>query len=91
MLLRKHRHPFLGKQLHFQLVHDGERDFVLNGENVRHSTVKSLGPEMKTVAGVNQLGRDPESIAHLLYAALQDRVDVQQAPDLADVDFPASK
>ena len=26
MPLRKNRHPFLGKQLHFQLFYDGERD-----------------------------------------------------------------
>jgi hypothetical protein len=46
---------------------------------------------MKTVARVNQLTGDSESIAHLLYAALQDCIDVEQAADLADVDFLASK
>ncbi len=52
------RRAFVAEQLDLQRVDDGERDLVLDIEDVPHLTVVALGPEVETVSGVHQLHRD---------------------------------
>lgn len=91
MFLREHRHTFLRQQLHFELFDDRQCDLVLNGENVRQLTVEPLGPKLISVAGVDQLGGDPEPIAHLLDTTLEEGVDVEPPSDLTKIHGLASE
>ena len=85
----KNRRPFLGKELDFQLLDDRQRYLVLNRKHVRHLAVVAFRPEVVAVAGIDQLRGDPQPITHLLYAALENGVDIEPAPDLADIDILA--
>jgi len=57
--------------------YDMIRDFVLDGEDVRDFPVIALGPEMKTIAQLNQLDDDSDPIARSSNAALQNMFDVK--------------
>src|SRR5262249_41394337 len=63
----------------------GVGDLVLDGEDVRQLAVVRLRPEVVAVGDVDQLGADPQPVAGLADAALQDGADAELFADLADV------
>src|SRR5690348_13347106 len=61
-------------------------DLVLKRENVVQRAVEPVGPEMRARLRLDQLGGDAQTIARLAHAALDDIVNAELSPDLADVD-----
>ena len=66
---------FLPQQAHFQRVHDGQRDLVLDTEDVVDLVVVGIRPQMKSVIGLDELRSDPYPVSRLADAALQQMFD----------------
>src|SRR5215471_3012217 len=77
------------RQLYFERIHDGMRDFILHCEDVIKLTVVSLAPQMMAESSIDQLRRDSDAIANLAHAALDDVSDIKLSRYLADIDRPA--
>ncbi len=58
----------------------------LNREDVLEIAVVALGPDMVAAFGLDELGGDAHPVPGLAHAALDDVIDTQLAPDLADID-----
>ena len=63
----------LKSQMVLQGVDYSRRNLVLHREDIRKFPIVGLGPKMKTVAGIDKLGRDPYLSACLADAALQNQ------------------
>ena len=63
-----------------------EGDFVLDGENVVDGAVIAFRPEVRAVVGVDQLRRDPDAVAALANAALQNVSHTKLLRRLTDID-----
>ena len=48
----------LGQQLDLQLIDNGVRDLVLDGEDIGEIAVVAIGPQMPPVAAVDELRGD---------------------------------
>ena len=62
---------FLRKQANFQLIDDGLGDLVLDGEDVGQVAVVAVGPDVPAGYSVNQLPGDPDPLARLSDASLE--------------------
>ena len=76
---------FVSQQRDPQLADHGARNLVLNGEHVAGRAVEAVRPEMAAVGGVDELHRDAQAVPDALYAAFEDRADVELPADLAHV------
>ena len=61
------------------------RNFVLNLEDVAQFPVETLGPDVAAIVDIDQLGDDPQLVAGLANAALQQGLDAELASDLPGV------
>src|SRR5215469_16513728 len=64
-------------------------DLVLDGKDIVHLPVVSLGPKMKTIIRLNQFRRDAYVIAVAAYASLKDMSDTEFASHVTYVLVPA--
>lgn len=76
------RFSFQRQQLYFQLLDDGVRNFILDGEDVGQVAIEALRPDVGAVGGGDQLGRDAHAGAGFAHAAFEQELD---AEFLADV------
>ena len=72
------------------MSHDIFRDLALDGEDIGQLPIIMLGPNVSVRAGINQLGRDANVIAHSADAAFQKVSHAQLAPDFRKVTFRIS-
>src|SRR5262245_16171928 len=70
---------------------DGDGDFVLDGENVGHVTVKARGPDMGACRCVDQLPSYANAIANTADAALQHIAHTEFSADIANINDFAAK
>ncbi len=68
---------------------DAGRDLVLQVEDIRHSAVEAVRPEMRAGGGVDELTGDPQAVARLANAAFQHVAHAEFAADLLYVDGAA--
>ena len=61
-------------------------DFVLQGKNVVHRPIVTLGPEMGAIIRFDQLRRDPHPARGFAHAAFEHVTHAEFAADLLDVD-----
>ena len=61
-------------------------DFLLHDEKISHFAVVCVGPEMRSVMRVQQLGGHFQPVSDLLLAAFEQVVDAKFFPDLPDID-----
>ena len=73
------------RQLHLQGSGDSRRNLVLNGKDVSHFTIKTLGPNLKTIVSIDQLGGDADAIAGPPHTALYQGRHTELTRDIADV------
>src|SRR5208282_5636436 len=76
---------FGDRKLRLQRAGDPRRDLVLQGEQVADIAVETLGPELRTGFGIDELDIDPYLVAGPLYAALEDVTHAQFSADPLDV------
>ena len=76
---------FLLPEYDAQRSHDVLGDLILNGEDIFELAIITLRPEVVAVSHVDELRRDAKPVAGFPHAALQHRVDLESASDLADV------
>src|SRR5262245_57541511 len=74
------------QQCHFQLLNHIGSDLVLDLEDVVELPVVSLRPNLETVRGVDELGRDPHLVADLAYRSLKNVRDPQLPGDFRNAD-----
>ena len=67
-----------------QSLRDQARDFVLDGENVLEIARECVGPQMKPVRRLDELRRDPHTLACSADAAFDDMSHAQLPRDLGD-------
>ena len=79
----------LGQELDLQLLDDRLGDFVLNRENVGQVAVVAGGPEMAVGRALDQFRIDPDPVAHLAHAALDDIGDAEFPGDALEVLRPS--
>ena len=87
---RLDRLPFAWQQLDLELIHDRLRDFVLDGEDVGQISVVAIGPEVRSLFCIDQLGVDADAIARLSNAALENVGDVEAPTHLLHIGVLAS-
>ena len=75
----------------FECFDDGLGDFVLHRKDIRHLTVEAIGPELRSVRGVDELRRDADSIACPPHAPFEDCEHVERFRDSSDVLILASE
>ena len=63
---------------------DARGDLVLYGEDVGEVAVVTLGPEMPTSGGFDQLCRHPHPVGGLAHSALEHITHAELAPDVFD-------
>jgi len=80
---------FPGQERDLQVLHDGQRNFVLDVEDVALLPVEPLRPDMEAGPGVDELGSDAQAVPGLPDAPLEDSPDVEHLSDLADVELHA--
>src|SRR6476646_9083012 len=61
------------------------RDFILDGEDVRHLPVVTLRPEMAAIRGGDELGDNANAAAGTPYAAFEHMANAEDRGDFADV------
>ena len=76
---------FLRRNRHLDLPYDGTCHFTLQREYIAELALVAAVPEMAICRGVDELRRDPYTLARLLHGALEDRIHVQFPRDLAGV------
>ena len=76
---------FLGQQFQLERIDDVSRDFVLKGEDIGEDAIESLGPEMSTRRGIDQLGGYANPVSRFPHAAPKDVADLQLAGELVDL------
>jgi hypothetical protein len=86
-LRRKAIHPARQPQVE-RLAHRA-RDLLLDREDVARLAVVGLGPELEAGPGVHELGRDPDPLAGLPHAALEDRADAELLAERTRVEAPS--
>src|SRR5437763_15140522 len=64
-------HLLLWRQLHADLVGNRVRDLALQGEHVSGVAIEGLGPEMRLVTCLNQLGGHPQAIRATTHSTLE--------------------
>ena len=69
---------FAGCQLQLQRGNDLLCKFVLNGENIGEFSIEPVGPDMPAIAGIDQLGGDPDPVAGLAHAAFEHVADAER-------------
>jgi hypothetical protein len=77
---------FCSKQLWLNSCDNGERNFVLQRENICHLALEHVRPDVRARGRFNQLARDanlPRSLAH---GSLKHIADSKPASDLLDID-----
>src|SRR5437762_3532222 len=80
------------RQFDLQLVNDVAGNFVLNLKNIFEVAVIPLGPQLVTVACVDELGADAYAMTASTHASLQKCADVEQLTDLSDPEqFPLQR
>ncbi len=62
-------------------------NFVLHRENIVQVAIVGVRPQVKAVVDTNQLRRDPHPVATLAHRPLEDMINIQAAPDLANLEF----
>ena len=77
---------FTLRELDLHLGRQHQSDFVLDSEDVVHGPVVTLGPEVRTILGVDQLRRDPNAVAALTNAAFKHVSHAKSLGRLADID-----
>src|SRR6266404_1367892 len=77
---------FCLKQLWLNSGDNGERDFVLQRENVSHVTLEPVRPNVCARSRLNQLARDANFPRRLALRPLKDIAHAKPAPDFLDVD-----
>src|SRR5882762_3749905 len=75
----------LGQQLHFELLDNSVRDFVLDREDVSKIAIESFRPDVCPVVTVNKLSGDAHARTSLSYAAFQDKVGTELFADVLDL------
>ena len=68
-----------------ELGGDGERNLVLDGEDVVDLALEGFGPDVVAVFGIDKLRGDANPVAGLTHAALKHGVYVERPADLRDV------
>src|SRR5712692_2499703 len=66
-----------GVQRRFNHAGCADRHLILKREYVFQRTVEAVGPEMRPVCRVDQLGRNAHTTARLAYRAFQDITDAE--------------
>jgi hypothetical protein len=69
-------------EMDLELIGDGGGDFILDGEDVGHLAVVTLGPEMVSIRGLDELGRHADAVTGLADAPFQNMLDAELAGDL---------
>ena len=82
---RARRASRLGRERELDPGRDGARHLALQREHVLQVALVALGPELRLVAGLDQLGGDADPAGVVADAALDDVVHAQVAPDRGDV------
>src|SRR5215468_6976838 len=81
------RHGNFGlKQFWLNGRDNGDRDLVLEGENIRQITLEPVRPDVRAGHRVNQLACDANFPRGLAHRPLEDIADAKPAPDLLDID-----
>src|SRR4029077_4750588 len=73
------------RELGLQLVGNGFGDLALNGKDVCQVTIVSLCPEMRIIAGIDQLSVYTHAIVCSLHAALQQMRHRELTSDFAEI------
>src|SRR6185503_20681270 len=76
-----------GGQLELEAIGDGAGDLVLNCEHVLELAVVTLGPDVITVADVDELRRDTHPVPGATHASFENCFDVELLTDLGDADW----
>ena len=66
-----------------------DRDLVLEVEHIFERTVEAVGPKMRSVRRIDQLGGDAHAAAALAHRAFEDIADAQFAADLQPGSAPS--
>ena len=74
---------------HAQRIHNGMRQFILQGEQIAEIAIVILRPEMKSVVTVDQLRGHPNALAGAAHAAFENHADIEVAGNLPHVDIAA--
>src|ERR1700685_4210191 len=83
--------PGYPRQPYLKSGGDGQRDFILDGEDVRHLPVVALRPEMTPIGSGDQLGDDANPAARTPYATFENIRNTERLGDFADVFLFASE
>ena len=77
--------------LHFRCdrTDDARGDLVLQIEDLRQRSVETIGPQVGTRRGIDELAGDAQAVARPAHASLDHIADTQLAPDLLHVHGPA--
>ena len=67
------------------MIRDRLGDFALNGKDIGQVPIVGLGPDMRVVAGIDQLRDHPDTITRALHATFHDVRDPELLTDLAQV------
>ena len=70
--------PLAARQRQFQRIHDLPRQFVLDVEYVGELAIEPVRPDMSAGHRIDQLRRDPNAVARLPNAALQNVADAER-------------
>jgi len=65
---------------------NANRDIVLKLQDVLHIAVEAVGPEMRPVCRIDQLGSDAHASARSAHRALENVTHAELAPDLIHID-----
>ncbi len=84
----KDRRSFIRYEPHLKRRDDGLCDLILQSEDVGQVAVEAFGPHGVSGCAVNQLGIDPQPVAGLANAALNDMGNPQPPRDLGHIDRP---
>ena len=77
------------RQPDFQGIHDRPGDFVLDCKHVFELPVVGFRPELIAAVDVDELHGDPDSVASLPDAAVEQRPDAELLASLPDIDILA--
>ena len=79
-----------GRELRLQLIGNGFRDLTLNSKNIRQIAIVRLRPQMRVIAGIDQLRVDPHFVRCALHAALDQVRHAELLSDFAQIALRAS-